>query len=78
MYKVKYTAVGTMLDSEAVHISKSPKKAWTVAEKQAEEYFDTLPDTLNLDKLGKSNTYLGASWEMWKGHRLIAKSDWSD
>ena len=68
MYKVKYTTVGTVLDSEAVHFSKSPKKAWSLAEKQAEENFSYC----------KTNHYLGVSWEMWKGHRLIGKSDWSD
>tara|TARA_X000001382_G_scaffold41016_3_gene27502 strand:- start:719 stop:955 length:237 start_codon:yes stop_codon:yes gene_type:complete len=78
MYKVKYTAVGTLLDSDAVHFSKSPKKAWSLAEKQAEESFDLTHTEYGLDILGKTNSYLGASWEMWKGHRLIAKSDWSD
>jgi len=68
MYKVKYTAVGTVLDSGAVHFSKSPKEAWSLAEKQAEENFSYC----------KTNHYLGVSWEMWKGHRLIGKSDWSD
>ena len=78
MYKVKYTVVGTLLDSEAVHFSKSPKEAWSLAEKQAEEDFDLIPTDLRLDILGKTNSYLGVSWEMWKGHRLIGKSDWSD
>ena len=65
MYKVKYTVVGIGGDSEAIHLSKSPKKAWSLAEQQAEENW-----------LG--NHYLGVSWEMWKGHRLIGKSDCSD
>ena len=55
MYKVKYTAVGTVLDSDAVHFSKSPKEAWSLAEKQAEENFSYC----------KTNHYLGVSWEMW-------------